>query len=229
MLLVFTLSVCGLSYADDIDDFLDGPPYPGGLPACLGYLATSHAEHALCQAELEVFEGEISACQQVVTDLQGEISTLEAQLADCQAAAVIPGDGVSGTPYSCTDTGNTVICANGLEWMKKNLTGGSVHHRDNRYTYAQALQWIADRNSEEYEGGGWRLPDRFEAMLITRYDSGFPVIPAVFGPVSLTTLTYYWTSTPDAGDPSFHFVQDFRQGLTDRGSSTALFRVMAVR
>lgn len=230
VLMGFVLLTTNAVYATDIDDFLAGPPYPGGLPRCIELLTISDSDHDACQVELGAFENEVTECQGVIDDLNDTIAGLQTQIDNC-AGITWPGDGDSGPAHSCTDTGNTVLCNNGLEWTKKNTTAGSPLHRDVKLSYADAQQWVADLNSSAYEGGGWRLPRREEALSIMQFMPGAPVVDSMFGAVTLSAATYYWTTTPDVVDPSARWLMDFWVGLATRTAtpSNALYRVIAVR
>jgi hypothetical protein len=219
-------------YADPIDDFLDGPPYPGGLPAALGFLATCHAEHALCQAQLEVFEGEVSSCQQVVADLETQIDTLDAQLSDCLAAVgEFPGDGITGTALNFTDTGNTIFDnLTRFEWAKKNLIAGSPLHRDLIVTYAQAQAHVDALNAAGYEGGGWGLPNLKQLQSIMNYNGPQPIIPDVFGPSVLQPfINYFWSTTPHVQDANQRWLLDGNIGFVTPAPKTNSHRFLMVR
>jgi len=215
---------------DEISDFLEGPPYPGGLPVCKDLLAGCAAQRDLLQAELDVFEGEVNACQETIDQLESSIETLQTALSDCEANSHgIPGDGETGPAKNYSDTGNTVLDnVSGLEWVKK-TNDGSIHDRDNGYTYLEAVQWVADLNSSGFEGGGWELPDRIKAMSITQYHTGHPCIDAVFGPATLSVATYYWTSSPNPVNSGQAYIQDYRTCLSTTQSKSNTARVIAVR
>lgn len=219
----FSLSLY-VAQADDIDDFLAGPPYPGGLPACLGYLATSDAEHEACQAELAVFEGQVNECQEVVDDLQAEIGTLSAQLSDCLAAVgEFPGDGVTGTALSFSHTGATVLDnLTHLEWEVKTSLAF--------VTYAQALAHVAALNAANFQGSNtWRLPRIKEVLSVFDY-SAPPVITTsgIIGVVLPVGFQNVWSMTPGTLAAGRQ-VADMRFGGVTSIGETSTARVIAVR
>jgi hypothetical protein len=143
----------------------------------------------------------------------------------CQQDCAYPGDGVTGTPLNYDDKGATVVDENtGLEWLKKDLTQGSEHHRDVLRTYAQAEAWVAGL------GGGWRLPNLKELMSLLEFGSAPPVINPVLGPVAAPPfLSYYWSTTPSAVVPSQKMLLDFLWSNVIADVTTDSYRTLAVR
>jgi hypothetical protein len=231
MLMALILSAT-MAYADDIDDFLSGPPFQGGLPRCLELLTISDSAHDACVVELEAFEGQVTECQGVIDDLTETIAGLQDALSECEAQVTgLPGDGLTGTALSFSDTGNTILDnVTGLEWAKKNLTAGSPLHRDLIVTYAQAEAHIADLNASEYEGGGWRLPNLKELLSIMNYNGPQPIVPDIFGPTVLQPfINYFWTTTPHVQDANQRWLFDGNIGFVTPAPKTNSHRFMAVR
>jgi hypothetical protein len=70
----------------------------------------------------------------------------------------------------------------GLIWEAKTDDGG-LHDKDHRYTFDQALQWVASLNTSKYLGyEDWRLPSISELQGIVDYGKRFPAVKAQFFP-----------------------------------------------
>lgn len=104
-----------------------------------------------------------------------------------------------------TDNGNGTVTDNNtrLTWQKW------VHKVENPLPWIKAAEFCKDLN---LAGTGWRLPAKDELMGLV--DKGHthphPTIDSSFFPDLLAT--YYWSSTPDAGNQDRAWYVDFGQG-----------------
>ena len=134
---------------------------------------------------------------------------------DCnrQGRAGDDGDLELGTARSYTDNGDGTITDNttGLIWEK--LTDdGTIHDKDNVYTWAQAFQKVADLNTANFAGhNDWRLPNVNELQTLADYGRLSPAIDPVFnnGVDSFTQLSDYLSSTTFAFFTSYAWAVGF--------------------
>ena len=136
------------------------------------------------------------------------------------AGAVIPcagtgqdGEFQAGAPLAYTDSGDgTITDVNtGLMW-EKNSDDGSIHDKDNLYTFPDALAiHIAGLNTPPCFAGhcDWRLPNLKELQSLLNYENRNPAVSPAFDTncAGATVLTGsctdsvsagYWASTHDA-------------------------------
>ena len=108
----------------------------------------------------------------------------------------------------------------GLVWEQ----GSSATTETPAYTWADAPSYCAGLNSASLGGySNWRLPRKTELSWIVRNEGIQPFINSLF---SGTASLYYWTSTPDASDPSRAWWVGFgNTGFVTRSDKTAPYYV----
>ena len=132
--------------------------------------------------------------------------------------------------YEATEWAMVRDNVTGLIWEVK-TNDGSVHDRDNVYTWQNAQDvFIAALNSDSFGGyTNWRVPTIKELDSITDLGRGNPAIVRDYFPN--TVSSNYWSSTTDASNASTAWTMDFYYGS---GYSYAIhkyytFNVRAVR
>ncbi len=145
-----------------------------------------------------------------------------------------------GAPLAYADNGNgTVTDLNtGLVWEKVS-DDGTVHDKDNTYTWANAFTGhVATLNATSFAGHtDWRLPNVRELQSIVNYQSSSPMVSSAFktncGPgcpatgCSCTASGNYWSSTSSVSSPSRAWFVSFRYGNVDAFSSSGSKSVAA--
>jgi len=146
------------------------------------------------------------------------------------------GDLRRGLPRIFNDLGNGVIkdARTGLLWEKKS-DDGSIHDKDNTYTWGQtgspyamdgtmSTEFLAALNTPPCFAGScdWRIPNRMELESIENLGALNPSTFAVFNSgctagctvttCSCTVSGYYWTSSSYESDPSFAWTPSFYNG-----------------
>jgi hypothetical protein len=118
----------------------------------------------------------------------------------------LPGSAPSWTMVRCNRTG--------LIWEVK-TDDGSVHDRDNQYTWQQAKDvFIANLNAKWFGGfSDWRLPTVKELALLINRDSWNPTIDFNYFPNTVLGGSWYWSSTSCASGSTKAWAVWFRQGL----------------
>jgi len=76
-------------------------------------------------------------------------------------------------------------------------------------------------------GGGWRLPTKDELLSIVDLTIGRPTIDTAFFPG--TPSTYFWSSSPVAGSPSFGWYVNFNNGIAASYVAANVLRARCVR
>jgi len=156
------------------------------------------------------------------------------------------GEDRGGAPLAYADHGDgTVADVNtGLVWEKLS-DDGTVHDKDNLYTWANAFTGhVATLNAMNFAGyHDWRLPNVRELQSIANYQSFNPAVSSAFNnncapgchatTCSCTASSDYWSSTSSVSDPSGAWYVTFSYGRVDAfgrsgGKSSAAF-VRAVR
>ena len=146
-----------------------------------------------------------------------------------------------GRAYVDNGDGTITDARTGLMWEK--LSGdGSIHGKDNRYSWADAFAFkVAMLNG----GGGfagytdWRVPNVNELQSIVNYGAVTPAVSPAFntGCVASCTVTscsctqsdYYWSSTTLVPRPDLAWLVLFGYGDVYNGSKGGGFYVRAVR
>ncbi|MBX3027357.1 DUF1566 domain-containing protein [bacterium] len=195
----------------------------GGLPQCPADLAACLAQptgrrlqtgQTICY---DNFLGNPIACSGTAQD--GELKK------GLTRVYVDNGDG------TITDT------RTGLMWEKLS-DDGSIHDRDNVYTWGTAK--TAALNTASFAGhNDWRLPNVNELQSLVQYGTVLPAVDAPFNTgcnpactvttCSCTSATYYWSSTTSTNNPSDAWTVDFNVGGVSPEFKVTNYSVRAVR
>jgi len=132
----------------------------------------------------------------------------------------------------------------GLVWEKLS-DDGTVHDKDNLYTWADAFTGhVATLNAMNFAGhDDWRLPNVRELQSIVNYQSFNPTVSSAFNTncvpgchattCSCTASGDYWSSTSSISDPSSAWYVGFLYGAVDAfgmsGGKSGTASVRAVR
>jgi hypothetical protein len=153
------------------------------------------------------------------------------------------GELQKGAARSVTDNGNGTVTDNltGLMWEKQS-DDGSIHDKDNTYTWDNAFaSKVASLNSTVFAGhNDWRVPNIVELLSLVNYAV---ITPATFSEFnasctatctvltcSCTSSEYYWSSDSNRGGPASAWDVAFYSGNTGTGGkTTTTHRVRAVR
>jgi cysteine-rich repeat protein len=159
------------------------------------------------------------------------------------------GDLQAGATLAYLDNGNgTITDTNtGLQWEKLS-DDGTIHDKDNTYTWAQAVdQRVAALNAGSGFAGytDWRTPNRRELESLLNLQNGSPSVSPAFntgcganssGNPGCTVLTcsctissWYWCSSSYAPTPTLAWVVSFNDGFVSPASETTGYGVRAVR
>ena len=118
----------------------------------------------------------------------------------------------------------------GLIWEIK-ADDGSIHDKDNRYSWAEAQSVFIAQVSQQNFGGfsDWRLPTVKELTLLVNSGIPYPgpTIDTAWFP--LTVSSYYWSSTTYAGDTLNAWHVGFNLGRVYTFSKSNSYYVRAVR
>lgn len=114
-------------------------------------------------------------------------------------------------PDSASDWSMVKDNSTGLVWEVK-TDDGTIHDRDNAFSWQQAEQvLILKLNSDEFGGySDWRLPTINELSTIVDKQSSFPSINKAYFPA--TTSSYYWSGTDFPNYPGYARVINFSHG-----------------
>ncbi len=161
----------------------------------------------------------------------------------CAFRTYADGNQQTGVALSYVDNGDgTITDANtGLMWEKLS-DDGSIHDKDNTYTFIQSI----DTRLGSLNGAGgfagytdWRAPNRRELESIVNLQNVNPAVSAAFNTgcvASCTVLTcsctvslYYWSSSTYANFPTYAWLVDFGDGYVLADGKTGSYYVRAVR
>lgn len=220
----------------------------GDLAACTTDRATAEAALATTMADLTTCEGDLASCEALPP-----ARLLKTGQTTCwnSAGSVIPcagtghdGDLQRGVAFAYEDNGDgTITDANtGLMWEKLS-NDGSLHHKENTYTWDNAFALkVATLNSPPCFSGhcDWRVPNLNELESIRNLENLDPAVPPAFntgcqpGCTVLTcsctaVSTYYWSSSSYAGYPQFVWTVRFFDGSLGNGTGNSGYYVRAVR
>jgi hypothetical protein len=150
-----------------------------------------------------------------------------------------------GLPRSYTDNGDGTVTDNvtGLVWEKLS-DDGSIHDRDDLYTWAQATSGsskVASLNTASFAGhGDWRLPTIKELQTLVDYGKSLPALDGAFNNLcavgcdgigcSCSAVDVpFWSANewPDANLGAFYM--DNEDGWITNQVKTANLHVRAVR
>jgi len=153
------------------------------------------------------------------------------------------GDLQKGAPLSYADNGDGTITDNntGLVWEKLS-TDGSVHDKNNTYTWSQAFSGhVATLNGASFAGqNDWRVPNLKELWSIANYQNATPAVSSAFnnncGSTGCSVMTcsciapsgFYWSSSSYAA-PTSAWTVLFDDGSTSVGPKSLSESVRAVR
>jgi uncharacterized protein DUF1566 len=153
------------------------------------------------------------------------------------------GDIQAGATLSYTDNGDGTITDDNtnLVWEKKS-DDGSIHDKDNLYTWDAAFEvHVAGLNAANFAGrNDWRLPNVKELQSIVDYENFPPAVAPAFNNNcnpgtttvfngSCTAASLYWSSSTFANFPDDAWVVFFSFGNVDGGFKNFAFHVRAVR
>lgn len=154
------------------------------------------------------------------------------------------GDLQRGVVRSFVDNGDGTISDNatGLMWEKLS-NDGSVHDKDNTYTWASAFMVkVATLNYEAFATHtDWRMPSRFELETLVNLGVANPATFLAFNSActsGCTPLTcsctpqdsrFWSSSTAGSGEFGYAWYVDFSWGVVAEYNATQLTRVRAVR
>ena len=253
---------------DDCDEIPGGcaDPCQTALTTCDQNLATSTSNLATCNQDLGTAQGNLTTCTGELGTCETEqltctqnLSTCTTDLASCEAApATFPATGQArmvdagedgnpswGAALAYQDNGDGTITDlnTGLMWEKKS-DDGSIHDRDDAYTWANAMgTFVAALNAAGFAGHtDWRLPNVKELQSIVNYGAETPSVSAIlwtpcFGGFGCTVLTCsctvsagYWSSTSLERDPTdAWYVSFFEGGVIAGDKNDEVYFVRAVR
>lgn len=201
-----------------------------------------------------------------LADCAADLSSCTASLAACQAA---PASRLLKTgQFICSNTAGTVIaCAgtgqdgevgagidqayvnNGDGTITDTQTGlmwevisddGSIHDRDNVYTWSAAFTRVGQLNTDVFAGySDWRLPNRSELISLQNMGAEEPSVFPAFNTncspgcavttCSCVSIESYWSSTTFHGFRTLAWLVDFRFASTSVVDKTEVLTVRAVR
>jgi predicted secreted protein len=141
--------------------------------------------------------------------------------------------------YTKLDASGNELPEDAVSWImvRDNVTGlvwevktddGSIHDKDNTYTWASTPGFISAVNNENFGGyADWRLPTIKELSTIVNSNQYNPSINITFYPN--TVSSYYWSSTTYAYNSGYAWCVYFSSGYVYYYSKTSSYYVRAVR
>ena len=147
-----------------------------------------------------------------------------------------------GEPRAYLDNGNGTIRdkRTALVWEKLS-NDGTIHDKDNTYTWADAFTKIDDLNTAAFAGAtDWRLPNENELETIVDRGTVFPAVSSIFDTScasGCTVLTcsctvsaemIFWSSTSYVNSPASAWLVNFYDGTAYVDVKSASKRVRAV-
>lgn len=215
-------------HSDDLATALDGGP----LPDCPGDLGTCNASLAAC---LAAPQGQrLKTGQTTCYDTAGSVIPCAGTGQD--------GELQKGLARSCVDNGDGTVTdtRTGPMWEKQS-DDGSIHDKDNAYTWANAFATkVTTLNSTSFAGhNDWRLPNRNELESLVNLGATNPSVDAAFNSACLASCTVttcsctrsngYWSSTSIAANPNNAWIVDYNNGNVNNDNKTNGYYVRAVR
>ncbi len=154
------------------------------------------------------------------------------------------GEKQAGATLAYQDNGDGTVTDRdtGLMWEKQS-DDGSIHDRDNAFTFANAGTHVAALNSANFAGhNDWRLPNIRELSSLVDYGVANPAIATSFFHTncfggatvlngSCTAFSFYWSSTSSTNLPGSAFTVNFTDGTSGVfvKNGTNAFAVRGVR
>lgn len=151
------------------------------------------------------------------------------------------GELQKGAQRGFTDNGDGTITdqATGLTWEKLS-DDGSIHDKDNTYTWANAFAKVATLNSTVFAGhSDWRVPNLRELESLVDASTFNPATYSAFSPgcavfctvlsCSCTASSLYWSSTTLAAVPSEAWSVGFNVGNVSFNVKSSALYARAVR
>jgi hypothetical protein len=218
----------------------------GDLATCNDTLSTSQDDLATCNDDLSVCSDDLAACLAAPTG-----RPLQTGQTSCSDAAGNPilcaGTGQDaetqpGLVRSWTDNGDGTVTDDhtGLMWEKLS-DDGSIHDKDNAYTWTNAVATkIAALNSALFAGpDDWRLPTITELQTLTDFGRTNPAINPTFTlgcapgcngvACSCTRNATHWSSTSYESGPVAAWCVQFSTGGIGGFTKTNTLYTRAVR
>jgi hypothetical protein len=148
------------------------------------------------------------------------------------------------SPHSYTkldENGNVLPDAAPWPWamVRDNVTGliwevktddGSIHDRDNNYTWAEAMDFGTTLNAQNFGGySDWRLPmiKELSSLVASSIPSPGPVMNIDYFPNAKSS--HYWSSTDSVANENETWCVYFYNGVVYDWAVSNTFSVMAVR
>ena len=246
----------------NIATFLAG----GVLSECDADLQTCDVDRQACDADLQacrfesfinlrccfnnqtlnsVCQGDLARCQQAP-----HAATLQTGQTQCWDAsgALMPCTGTGqdgelkqGVARAYEDNGDGTITDPNTGLMWETLSDdGSIHDKDNVYTWANAFSKIASLNTGGFGGYyDWRLPNRSELDSLVALNATGTSVPSAFNTgctagctifsCSCTQAEAYWTSSTYQNNPQLAWFVYFVGGSVNAAYKTENIYVRAVR
>lgn len=129
---------------------------------------------------------------------------------------------VNQPSYTKLDEAGNDLPANAETWalVRDNVTGriweakaddGSIHDKDNLYTYTEAETYVEALNRIKYGGrDNWRIPNLKELASIIDFSKNLPAVNTGYFPDQHPS--FYWSSTVCLDDPDFVWGVMFHSG-----------------
>jgi hypothetical protein len=198
-----------------------------------------------CDSDLLACEGDLATCQSTPTARTlktGQVGCWNGGTPTACGSTYQDGELQVGVGRNFTDNGNGTLTDNatGLMWEKLS-DDGTIHDKDNTYTWANAIAVkIATLNANNFGGhNDWRLPNRFELETTLDLHEAAPMVHAAFKggctpscdniSCSCTGSDRYYSSTTVETQDSDAWIVVMSNGDLDAGLKTNARHVRAVR
>lgn len=196
-----------------------------GQAGCTTNLNASNTNLATCTTDLNACNAALAAAQQFPATGQTTCWDSSGSVITC-AGTGQDGDIKAGAALSYTDNLDGTITDNntGLMWAKKS-EDGTIHDKDNTYTWADAFAvHIAGLNAGTGFAGytDWRLPNVKELQSIVNYENVNPAVSPEFNNLcaapctvltcSCTVQSNHWASSSYAARPADAWSVNFGGG-----------------
>jgi len=233
------------SYTSRCSSDLSGAAAGGSLPDYVGELATCNADLTTAQDDLATCEADLTTCESAAKTIKTGVTTCSDVNGNAIPCAGTGQDGElqEGVARSYVDNGDGTITDLDTNLMWEKLSDdGSVHDRDNTYTWTDA---VAVKVAALNAGGGfaghtdWRFPNASEIESLTDFGHTYPAVSPAFNTgcvpgctvttCSCTGLDRYWTSTTFALSPQDAWLDSSGDGGRSLGAKVNPYFVRAVR